>query len=741
MRKLLLFVVSLTIWGTSSICYAANTWAANEPDQTLKVLKKTTKGYDGKDSTYVEVSLQNDKKDYCYYCHSDSTWYIYTFDSTMIYQGGEIDACGKAVNWCRVRQEKSGEVFKSGDRVDENFVKTDAQTPYDNRTLTITKSPKLSLLRGDSKSETISTIQFHHIVNNKTALQSPIEVTVFCKDAKRDSCYNISITKDTTDTTTLSAGSKIDSIRITKNRKNALVLKSIRCGNFKKDNYIGQDFLHINKFSEVIQFSDMGISEGAPIQLKIIILTLDDNCKLVEKELTFKIATDNHSNFTDALTSPLAKTIGIVIVLLLVIFCVLVCVKSFDRNKRETAPEQSPRKNRDNHNLKSEPDKLEVESIVEKQKRQIECLEEEKKKHEKKIEDLNEQLLSKNGDLDGKNNQIADLNRKLTAKDEEIKLINEELAKNKVKLSEAKDYCEHLKRNNEKMKSSLQNAEAEFGKQKKELADQIDELSKAISTQRDEFIKELKDKEVVHEKEVRFIRDEHRKEIDSIRQESNNAIEALTVDFNAKNKMYVDDSQWRMDGGQKLIEAIFEAVNGLSSSALSTSAYGQWVERMLDGDSSNSLPVFYEVFTTGEPSFEAYKHVRTLIESSISDVSSWINTLARLASYVSSEAVASDMRKDGADIKLLGRAFDLMKVFMTLYGYQCIVPKLFTSTVEECSGEFVRDNTDLFINRISGAVFKDGKTGVVCDLGSVACVKLVDSSDGNRLVKGKINSL
>lgn len=735
MRKLLLFVVSLTIWGTSSICYAANTWAANEPDQTLKVLKKTTKGYDGKDSTYVEVSLQNDKKDYCYYCHSDSTWYIYTFDSTMIYQGGEIDACGKAVNWCRVRQEKSGEVFKSGDRVDENFVKKDAQTPYDNRTLTITKSPKLSLLRGDSKSETISTIQFHKIANDK---QRTLEVTVFYKDAKRDSCYNLSITKDTT---ILSVGSKIDSILITKNRKDALMLESIRCGKFKKDNYREQDFLHINKFSEVIKFSDIGISEGAPIQLKITILALDDNCKLVEKELTFNITTDHHSNFTDVLTSPLAKTIGIVIVLLIVIFCVLICVKSLDRNKCVTASEQSPRKDRDDHSSKNELDKLELESIVEKQKRQIECLEEEKKKHEKKIEDLNEQLLSKNGDLDGKNNQIADLNRKLTAKDEEIKLINEELAKNKVKLSEAKDYCEHLKRNNEKMKSSLQNTEAEFGKQKKELADQIDELSKAISTQRDEFIKELKDKEVVHEKEVRFIRDEHRKEIDSIRQESNNAIEALTVDFNAKNKMYVDDSQWRMDGGQKLIEAIFEAVNGLSSSALSTSAYGQWVERMLDGDSSNSLPVFYEVFTTGEPSFEAYKHVRTLIESSISDVSSWINTLARLASYVSSEAVASDMRKDGADIKLLERAFELMKVFMTLYGYQCIVPELFTSTVEECSDEFVRDNTDLFINRISGAVFREGKSGIVCDLSSVACVKLVDSSDGDRLIKGKINSL
>lgn len=739
MKKVLLFAVALTIFMSLSVCYAGDTPEGYNHAQTIKVLKKIAKGHGGKDSTYAEVSLKNVEKDCCYYCHSDSTWHIYTFDSTMIYQGGEIDDKGNAINWCRIKQDTENSVFVADNNgLDNNFTNnaTGNGKPYSNRNLTIAESPKLYLL--DDNKESFSTIQFHHIVNNKTALQSPIEVTVFCKDAKRDSCYNISITKDTT---TLSAGSKIDSIRITKNRKNALVLKSIRCGNFKKDNYIGQDFLHINKFSEVIQFSDMGISEGAPIQLKIIILTLDDNCKLVEKELTFKIATDNHSNFTDALTSPLAKTIGIVIVLLLVIFCVLVCVKSFDRNKRETAPEQSPRKNRDNHNLKSEPDKLEVESIVEKQKGQIECLKEEKKKHEKKIEDLKGQLRSMKGDLDGKNNQIEDLNRKLTAKDEEIKSINEELAKYKVKLSEAKDYCEHLKRSNDNLKSSLQNLGSEFRKREKELTDQNDELSKAINTQRDEFIKELKDKDVVHEKEVRFIRDEHLKEIDSIRQENKNAIEALTVEFNVQNKMYADDSQWRMEGGRKLLEEIFEDVNGLSSSALSTSAYGQWIERMLDGDSSNSLPVFYEVFTTGEPSFEAYRRIRTLIESSISDVGSWINTLARLASYVSSEAVASDMQKDGADIKLLGRAFDLMKVFMTLYGYQCIVPKLFTSTVEECSGEFVRDNTDLFINRISGAVFKDGKTGVVCDLGSVACVKLVDSSDGNRLVKGKINSL
>lgn len=739
MKKVLLFAVALTIFMSLSVCYAGDTPEGYNHAQTIKVLKKIAKGHGGKNSTYAEVSLKNVEKDCCYYCHSDSTWHIYTFDSTMIYQGGEIDDKGNAINWCRIKQDTENSVFVADNNgLDNNFTNnaTGNGKPYSNRNLTIAESPKLYLL--DDNKESFSTIQFHHIVNNKTALQSPIEVTVFYKDAKRDSCYNLSITKDTT---ILSVGSKIDSILITKNRKDALMLESIRCGKFKKDNYREQDFLHINKFSEVIKFSDIGISEGAPIQLKITILALDDNCKLVEKELTFNITTDHHSNFTDVLTSPLAKTIGIVIVLLIVIFCVLICVKSLDRNKCVTASEQSPRKDRDDHSSKNELDKLELESIVEKQKRQIECLEEEKKKHEKKIEDLNEQLLSKNGDLDGKNNQIADLNRKLTAKDEEIKLINEELAKNKVKLSEAKDYCEHLKRNNEKMKSSLQNTEAEFGKQKKELADQIDELSKAISTQRDEFIKELKDKEVVHEKEVRFIRDEHRKEIDSIRQESNNAIEALTVDFNAKNKMYVDDSQWRMDGGQKLIEAIFEAVNGLSSSALSTSAYGQWVERMLDGDSSNSLPVFYEVFTTGEPSFEAYKHVRTLIESSISDVSSWINTLARLASYVSSEAVASDMRKDGADIKLLERAFELMKVFMTLYGYQCIVPELFTSTVEECSDEFVRDNTDLFINRISGAVFREGKSGIVCDLSSVACVKLVDSSDGDRLIKGKINSL
>lgn len=99
------------------------------------------------------------------------------------------------------------------------------------------------------------------------------------------------------------------------------------------------------------------------------------------------------------------------------------------------------------------------------------------------------------------------------------------------------------------------------------------------------------------------------------------------------------------------------------------------------------------------------------------------------------------MRKDGADIPLLTRAFELMMIFMALYGYQCIVPKLFTGTVGECSDEFVRDNTDLFINKISGAVFREVKSGVVCDFSSVACVRLVDSSDGNRLIKGKVNSL
>ena len=322
---------------------------------------------------------------------------------------------------------------------------------------------------------------------------------------------------------------------------------------------------------------------------------------------------------------------------------------------------------------------------------------------------------------------------------------DDELAKNRGRLSKVQEDCELLKRDKEKLKTALQNIDSEHRMREDELVEsysrQIADLTTRIDTQRDDFIKELKEKDVRYENEVKFIKDEHLKKIDSIRQRNEAEIETLTTDFNARNKSYEEDSRQRLEGGKKLLEQILDMVNDLSSSALSTFAYGQWIERMLDGDSSNSLPVFYEAFATNEQPFETYRNIRALIESSVSDVSSWINILARLASYVSSEAIASDMQKAGADIKLLEHAFELMKIFMALYGYQCIAPKLFTGTVAECSDEFVRDNTDLFINKISGAVFREVKSGVVCDLASVACVKLVEPSEGSRLIKGKVNSL
>lgn len=735
MKKSLLFVTLLLLGANLSVCYAD---APNStiPNQTLLVQKKITKGSNGKpDSTSVDVSLMDTNKDYCYYCKSENTWNIYTCSDEVEYQGGKCrdtvinnkDVKKVVGQWCRLRQEKEKTVFTSGNRKTETFV-TENGVAYSNRNLQISSSPRLELV-SDNGTEIYSFLKFHY---RKEILASDTVLTilVFYKDSN-DEPQEMRICKDTT----LAAGSTIDSIKITKNREDALEIKSIRCGGLNKD-YKDVDFFH-KDFTRTIQFSEMGVSEGAAITLEVDYQILNDKCKAVDKNLNLNISIDNHIGFVKALTTQEAKTFGIVVVLLLVIVSIYFCIKILDRNKRENKSLVQPtQRGEDNLIEKSEP--IDCKSIIEKQRKNIEYLQGEKQKYANEIESLNGQLLSVKANYEGAKNQIANLKQNIVAKDDE-------LAKNRGRLSKVQEDCELLKRDKEKLKTALQNIDSEHKMREDELVEsysrQIADLTTRIDTQRDDFIKELKEKVVRYENKVKFIKDEHLKEIDSIRQRNEAEIETLTTDFNARNKSYEEDSRQRLEGGKKLLEQILDMVNDLSSSALSTFAYGQWIERMLDGDSSNSLPVFYEAFATNEQPFETYRNIRALIESSVSDVSSWINILARLASYVSSEAIASDMQKAGADIKLLEHAFELMKIFMALYGYQCIAPKLFTGTVAECSDEFVRDNTDLFINKISGAVFREVKSGVVCDLGSVACVKLVEPSEGSRLIKGKVNSL
>ena len=719
MKKLLLFVTLLLLGANLSVCYA------DAPDT---LLVKITKGSDDKPtSPPVDVLLMNTQKGYCYYCQPEETWHIYTCSDKVVYQGGEIDSSGKAVNWCRIQQDKPNKVFAS-ERLDDNFVKDSNGKPYVDRTLNVSGSPRLDLL--DDKKNSFSAIQFHYNAYKEDALQA-LKVTVFYKDSEdKTKKITIDIDKDTT----LAAGSKIDSIKITKNRKDALEIKSIHCGVFNKDY---EDFIHLKDFSKTIPFSKIGVSKGAAITLEVDYKILNDKCAVDDEKLKLNISIDNHIGFVKALTTSVAKAFGIVVVLLLVIVSIYFCIKILDRNKRENKSLVQPtQRGEDNHIEKSEP--IDCESTIEKQRKNIEYLQGEKQKYANEIESLNGQLLSVKANYEGAKNQIANLKQNIVAKDDE-------LAKNRGRLSKVQEDCELLKRDKEKLKTALQNIDSEHKMREDELVEsysrQIADLTTRIDTQRDDFIKELKEKVVRYENKVKFIKDEHLKEIDSIRQRNEAEIETLTTDFNARNKSYEEDSRQRLEGGKKLLEQILDMVNDLSSSALSTFAYGQWIERMLDGDSSNSLPVFYEAFATNELPFETYRNIRALIESSVSDVSSWINILARLASYVSSEAIASDMQKAGADIKLLEHAFELMKIFMALYGYQCIAPKLFTGTVAECSDEFVRDNTDLFINKISGAVFREVKSGVVCDLASVACVKLVEPSEGSRLIKGKVNSL
>lgn len=721
MKKLLLFVILLLLGANLSVCYA------DAPD-TLLVKKKITKGSDDKpNSPPVDVSLMDTEKGYCYYCKPEKTWHIYTCSDEVVYQGGEIDSSGKAVNWCRIKQDTPNSVFAS-EQLDDNFVKDRSGKPYDNRTLAVSGSPRLGLLA--NKEQLLSDMQFHYNAYKKDALQA-LNVTVSYKDSEGNAKkITIDIDKDTT----LAAGSEIDTIKITKNMKDALEIKTIRCGSFNKP---CEDFFHRKDLSYSIPFSKIGVSKGAAITLEVDYQILNDKCKAVDKNLRLNISIDNHIGFVKALTTSKAKTFGIVVVLLLVIVSIYFCIKILDRNKRENKSLVQPtQRGEDNHIEKSEP--IDCESTIEKQRKNIEYLQGEKQKYADEIESLNGQLLSVKANYEGAKNQIANLKQNIVAKDDE-------LAKNRGRLSKVQEDCELLKRDKEKLKTALQNIDSEHKMREDELVEsysrQIADLTTRIDTQRDDFIKELKEKVARYENKVKFIKDEHLKEIDSIRQRNEAEIETLTTDFNARNKSYEEDSRQRLEGGKKLLEQILDMVNDLSSSALSTFAYGQWIERMLDGNSSNSLPVFYEAFATNEQPFETYRNIRALIESSVSDVSSWINILARLASYVSSEAIASDMQKAGADIKLLEHAFELMKIFMALYGYQCIAPKLFTGTVAECSDEFVRDNTDLFINKISGAVFREVKSGVVCDLGSVACVKLVEPSEGSRLIKGKVNSL
>ena len=743
MKRLLLFAAVLTFWGNLPVCYA-DAPKGEIPDQTVKVLKQTEKGHDGKpDSTYVEVSLMNTKQDYCYFCPSENTWHIYTRGDKVVYQGGECrdtvinnEDLKKVVGqWCRLRQEKAGTVFTSGNRETETFVNTkgfaySTTSPTNNRILQISSSPRLELVSNDGK-EIYSFLKFHHRKEISASDTDALTILVRYKDSN-DRLQEMKICKDTT----LAAGSKIESIKISKKGKDASAVKSIHCGVFNED---CKDFIHLKDTSWTIPFSEMGVSEGSAVKVEIDYLTLDDKCIAVGGNLKkYNIAIDNHSGLVETFASPLAKAIGVVMVLLLAVFCVGFCLKRPDRNRHESAPAQKTQKNSENHGAKTNNDEPDIELLVEKQKKDIAYLQGERRKDAKEIETLNGQLQSAQANLNGEKNRTANLQRAITAK-------NEELETYKGKLSKVQGDCALLRKDKEKLKTELQNIDSEYKKHEAELTEsysrQIEDLSKAVDSQRDKFTKELAEKEEVHEKLVEQMCDRHQKETDSIRQENRHEIETLTADFNAKNKIFTDDSRQRMEGGKKLLEEIFDDVNRLSSSALSTSAYGRWIEQMLDGESSNSLPVFYETFATNEQPFETYRNIRTLIESSVSDVNSWINTLARLASYVSSDAIASDMRKDGADIQLLTRAFERMKVFMALYGYQCIAPKLFTGTVEECSDEFVRDNTDLFINKISGAVFREVKSGVVCDFSSVACVKLVEPSEGNRLIKGKVNSL
>lgn len=734
MKKLLLFVTLLLLGANLSVCYAD---APNStiPDQTLLVQKKITKCSDGKtDSTYVEVSLNVKGKDYCYYCKSEETWHIYTCSDKVVYKGGGETKKGKALDWCWLRQDSSKKVFNKHRSCD--FVHQQDNTPYEekDRILDISSSPILEIVKDDKATTTYSKIQFHYNACKKDALQA-LNVTVSYKDSEGKAKAK-EITIDIDKDTTLAAGSEIVSIKITKNRKDALAITSIRCEEFTED-YKDKDFFHLKDLSCRIPFSKMGVSKGAAITLEVGYQILNDKCEAVDEKLKLNISIDNHIGFVKALTTPVAKAFGIVVVLLLVIVSIYFCIKILDRNKRENKSLVQPtQRGEDNLIEKSEP--IDCKSIIEKQRKNIEYLQGEKQTYANEIESLNGQLLSVKANYEGAKNQIANLKQNIVAKDDE-------LAKNRGRLSKVQEDCELLKRDKEKLKTALQNIDSEHRMREDELVEsysrQIADLTTRIDTQRDDFIKELKEKDVRYENEVKFIKDEHLKKIDSIRQQNEAEIETLTTDFNARNKSYEEDSRQRLEGGKKLLEQILDMVNDLSSSALSTFAYGQWIERMLDGDSSNSLPVFYEAFATNEQPFETYRNIRALIESSVSDVSSWINILARLASYVSSEAIASDMQKAGADIKLLEHAFELMKIFMALYGYQCITPKLFTGTVAECSDEFVRDNTDLFINKISGAVFREVKSGVVCDLASVACVKLVEPSEGSRLIKGKVNSL
>lgn len=734
MKKLLLFVILLLIGANLSVCYA-DAPKGETHYQTVKVWKQTKKAHDGKTDS-VMVSLMDTKKDYCYYYKPKNTWHIYTCSDKVVYTGGEIEN-GKAVDWCWLRQDRSQKVFQyKGQFVrHRNFVNMGNNTPEKDRILDISSSPILEIVEDDKATTTsYSKIQFHYKAEpNAESIDasSLLNVTISYKNSEGED-RTVSFDGDTT----LAAGSIINSIKVNKNVKDALAVKSIHCGGFDED-YENSNFFHLEDSCLTIPFSKMGVSNGAAITLEVGYQILNDKCEAVDEKLKLTISIDNHIGFVKALTTPVAKAFGIVVVLLLVIVSICFCIKILDRNKRENKSLVQPtQRGEDNHIEKSEP--IDCESIIEKQRKNIEYLQGEKQKYANEIESLNGQLLSVKANYEGAKNQIANLKQNIVAKDDE-------LAKNRGRLSKVQEDCELLKRDKEKLKTALQNIDSEHKMREDELVEsysrQIADLTTRIDTQRDDFIKELKEKVVRYENKVKFIKDEHLKEIDSIRQRNEAEIETLTTDFNARNKSYEEDSRQRLEGGKKLLEQILDMANDLSSSALSTFAYGQWIERMLDGDSSNSLPVFYEAFATNEQPFETYRNIRALIESSVSDVSSWINILARLASYVSSEAIASDMQKAGADIKLLEHAFELMKIFMALYGYQCIAPKLFTGTVAECSDEFVRDNTDLFINKISGAVFREVKSGVVCDLASVACVKLVEPSEGSRLIKGKVNSL
>lgn len=693
MKRILLFVVSLTVGVNLSLCYA-DAPAEQLPSQTIRVHKRTVKNQADKDSICVNVALAKVSQGYCYYCAPENTWHIYTNDEKVVYQGGEISG-GLATDWCWLRQSEDKKVFKSYRSRD--FVNSQKPCEEQDRVLDISSSPELELVKDKNvTTEPYSKIRFHVHAYNALPIEDALKVTVSYIDSDGHR-KTLLVQKDTT----FARGSKIESVSIEKSKKDALAIQSISCGELNLYEGDIHDYMH-EEIERTIPFSEMGVSEDSGVRLSIEYLTLDKetNAKVKQSWTATVKPEKEQADFRKTLESAAVKTTAVIFVIGLVAFCLVILIRSISnkpckKDSAAPAPDSAPSR----LTGAEEPDTDRLRHSLEAEKE-----------------------------------RNADLNRQLSEKEQSLKVKEAELARNKEKLAKLQDDCELLKKDKENLKAKLHESESDFRKRE-------DALSAAIDNQRNEFEKELLEKDETHAKEIGHLCDRHKAEMDSVQEKNKAEIERLTADFETKDAMYLNDSLLRRNGGKVLLEEIFDAVSSLSSSAVSTSSYGKWVERMLDGDSANSLPVFFETFSGKDTAFEEYARMRAQIEAAVSDVNSWINTLARLASYAASAEIVADMQKDGADVNALLRTFEKTRVFMALYGYECIAPRLFHCRIDECSAEFVRDNTDLFVNRISGAVFKNVAPGIVCDLATVACVKLVDSSDGNRLIKGKVNSL